>query len=162
MDLNPKTKLLLTLFGIGTFLIPSTLWFLTSKFIPQAPISKPAVQTESGLVAASKTNNVINSTDLLEILDSPNLVLFDLSNEQIYKESHIKGALNINLEQVRKIINEDSLLVETLREMQIVVYCRDNCSINSFLRELLSLKITNIKVFNSFLEWRNLGYPLEP
>ena len=56
MDLNPKTKLLLTLFGIGTFLIPSSLWFLTSKFVPQAPISKPAIKNESGLVAATKTN----------------------------------------------------------------------------------------------------------
>ncbi len=162
MDLNPKTKLLLTLFGIGTFLIPATLWFLTAKFIPQGPISKPAVQTESGLVAATETNSLINSTNLLRILDSSDLVLFDLSNEEVYRYLHIKGAININLEEFRKIVEEEPLLTNDLKQSQIVVYCTDNCSTSAFLKELSGLNLTQIKVFNSFLEWRNLGYPLEP
>jgi len=163
MDLNPKTKLLLTLFGIGTFLIPSSLWFLTSKFLPFQTNLPPKIQTQSevGSVSGITNKNEISSSELIKILDSPSLVLFDLSNEQKYKESHIKVALNINLEQFREIIKEDPLIINELRRSQIVVYCTNNCS-ETFLEELASLNLTNVKVFNSFFEWRNLGYPLEP
>ncbi|HRE84607.1 MAG TPA: rhodanese-like domain-containing protein [Opitutaceae bacterium] len=92
---------------------------------------------------------------------NPNLILVEALPEHYFKQGHLSGAVNINVEEVKT--KAPQLLPDL--QANIVVYCASATCTNSdqVAVQLHSLGYTDVSVFKGGkAEWEASGYSLTP
>jgi rhodanese-related sulfurtransferase len=93
--------------------------------------------------------------------DSSNAVFVDARHEFEYKQGHIRGAVNVALNEFE---NHRSRLNNIPKDRMLIVYCDGaECSSSIALAvKLLESGSTNVKVFfGGWQEWKNANLPVE-
>lgn len=70
--------------------------------------------------ASGYVKNVTISEAIELMKNDPNIIILDVRTHQEYKSAHIKGAINIPYDQIKKRMNE----ITKYRDNSIIVYCK--------------------------------------
>ena len=101
----------------------------------------------------------IKKDELKEKLESGNVTLIEVLDEEKYKKEHIKGAINIPL---KKIGTEAKQRFD--KDEEIVVYCSDyECTSSpTAAKKLDDLGFENVYDYEGGKkEWKEAGYPMD-
>ncbi|MFO7852139.1 MAG: rhodanese-like domain-containing protein [Bacteroidota bacterium] len=101
----------------------------------------------------------ITKEELKKRLENDDIILIDVLSEEEYKDSHIKGAVNIPLKMIGTKAEE-----KYDKDDEIVVYCSDaDCNASpTAAKKLEDLGFKNVYDFEGGKkEWREAGYPME-
>lgn len=86
------------------------------------------------------------------------LYVINLLDEQLYTDCHIKGSVNVPLDQLTSFVSSLE------KDSEIVVYCSNYMCGSSHLayEELVASGFTNVWVYEGGMaQWYQLGYPVE-
>jgi rhodanese-related sulfurtransferase len=107
---------------------------------------------------AMKMPNEISAQELREKIErKEKLILLDARTEEEYKNGHLKGAVLIPYEELRKRHNE----LYAAKDAAIIVYCRSGKRSAKAAKTLKKLGYKNIaNLAGGILEWEENGYPV--
>ena len=93
-----------------------------------------------------------------ENTDNPDFSIIDVRTPEEYKEGHLKGAVNINLNS--ETFRED--IAQLDRSKTYLIYCRSGRRSARAVRIMQKLEFTNIiHMVNGIIEWNAEKLPLE-
>ncbi|MBL4659006.1 MAG: ArsR family transcriptional regulator [Alcanivoracaceae bacterium] len=112
---------------------------------------------KSSFIANEIKNQTISSQQLLDKIDSRDLLLFDVRPSKEYQQGHIKGAINIQPEEI------ETKTENLAKEKIVVAYCRGAYCIYSYqmLESLKAKGIEALRLEDGFPEWKAAGLPFE-
>ena len=93
-------------------------------------------------------DNVITTEEVFNLIDSKDVVIIDVREEYEYKESHIKNAYNISLNNLDSIDNYDFS-----KDMKIIVYCQSGRRSKMALEKLINMGYTNVYDMSGIDSW---------
>ena len=112
------------------------------------------------LLKAQMTNNnssvqTISSQQLFEKLKSRNTLIFDVRPNKEYQQGHIKGAINIQPDEIEEQTQDLST------KKTIVAYCRGPYCVYSYqmIESLRTQGIKALRLEEGFPEWKAAGLP---
>ena len=102
--------------------------------------------------------NTLTREELKSMLDNGNVTLIEVLNEDEYKKSHIKGAINIPLKEIGTRAKE-----QFTEDEKIVVYCADfECSASpTAAKKLEDMGFSSVYDFTGGKkDWKEAGLPM--
>ncbi len=104
----------------------------------------------------------ITTSELLKMMNHPDIILIDARSRSEYEKGHIKGAVSIPYEEFSTDPVSFLDLINTDKKM--IIYCEgDFCELSFKLAELfIELGLKNIAIYvGGYPEWEKGGYPVE-
>jgi len=93
-----------------------------------------------------------------ENIDNPDFIIVDVRTPEEYKEGHLKGAVNINLNA--ETFREDIANLD--RSKTYMIYCRSGGRSSRAVSIIQQLEFTHIyHMVNGINEWNAEGLPVE-
>lgn len=91
----------------------------------------------------------ISADEAKFIMDTEQCIILDVRTEEEFLEKHIKGAINIDYEQIKDV----APIALPDKDALILVYCRSGRRSKIAAEELVKLGYTNIKEFGGIIDW---------
>lgn len=102
----------------------------------------------------------ISLADAMSLYNSPNTIFLDARTKEDYVKGHIKGALNLYMEEYDTWAPQ--VLPKVSKDAVVVTYCGgDECELSLFLaRNMTADGYKNLKIlFGGWEEWVQAGLP---
>ncbi len=150
---HPLTSRVLVM--IAAVVVLSGIWVLVA--FNRASDAPAAAFTRSDLSAAQRQPAVQSLSPDVYNADFVNTdhILIDVRTPEEFANGHIKGAVNIPLDQISNRISQIP------QDKPIVLYCRSGNRSSQAARILESAGLTNIYDLGGLIAWTAEGYPLE-
>lgn len=91
----------------------------------------------------------ITPDDAKFIMDLQECIILDVRTEEEFLEKHIKGAINIDYEQIKDV----APITIPDKDALILVYCRSGRRSKIAAEALVKLGYTNVKEFGGIMDW---------
>ena len=102
----------------------------------------------------------ISMADAMSLYNSPNTIFIDARPQEDYLKGHIKGAVNLYMEEYDTWAPK--VLPKVPKDVTVVTYCGgDECELSLFLARNMTVDgYKNIKIFfGGWEEWTKAGLP---
>jgi len=99
---------------------------------------------------SSNTNKIISGSDALSLVENESAILVDVRTNSEYQERHIKGAINIPINEI------DSNILESLienKKQKIIIYCASGNRSNKAITIFANYGYDNIYDLGSINNW---------
>lgn len=93
--------------------------------------------------------NLISHQEAQEIMKTQDVIVLDVRTEQEYKTGHIRNAVNLEIRQLPRQIQ--NLVPDT--NQKILVYCLSGARSRLATKALLKMGYSNVSDFGSFNGW---------